>query len=161
MRNRFIAFITAGTLVLGLTACEGNQYGEKQTVGAVLGGVAGGLLGSRVGGGSGRLAATAGGALLGVFLGSEIGKSLDKADRAYAARTTQTALETSRSGETSTWSNPDSGHSGTITPQPAYQAPSGDYCREYQQQITVGGKTESAYGTACRQPDGTWRIVKG
>jgi len=161
MTNRFIAVFTAGALVLGLAACEGNNYGDKQKVGAVLGGVAGGLLGSKIGGGSGRLAATAGGAVLGVLLGSEIGKSLDRADRIYASRTTQGALESNRSGVTSTWSNPDSGHSGTVTPQPAYQTSSGDYCREYQQQITVGGRTETAYGTACRQPDGSWKIVKG
>ena len=24
--------------------------------------------------------------------------------------------------------------------------------------VTVGGKTEEAYGNACRQPDGTWRV---
>jgi len=161
MKNGIIALCTAGAMVFGLTACEGNQYGEKQTAGAVIGGIAGGLLGSRVGGGSGRLAATAGGAILGVLIGSEVGKSLDKADRMYAARTTTSALENNRSGVTSTWTNPDSGHSGTITPRPAYQTSSGEYCREYQQQITVGGRTETAYGTACRQPDGSWRIVNG
>ena len=32
-------------------------------------------------------------------------------------------------------------------------------CREFQQTITVGGRTETAYGTACRQPDGDWKIV--
>jgi surface antigen len=35
----------------------------------------------------------------------------------------------------------------------------GAYCREFQQTVTIGGKTESAYGTACRQPDGTWKVV--
>ncbi len=33
----------------------------------------------------------------------------------------------------------------------------GEQCREYQRTITIGGKTETAYGTACRQPDGTWK----
>ena len=32
-------------------------------------------------------------------------------------------------------------------------------CREFQRTITIGGKTEKAYGTACRQPDGTWKEV--
>jgi hypothetical protein len=32
-------------------------------------------------------------------------------------------------------------------------------CREYQHSITVGGETEEAYGTACLQPDGAWKIV--
>lgn len=161
MKNRLIAISTACVLIVGLAACEGNRYGQKQSAGAVLGGVAGGLLGSRVGGGSGKLAATAAGALFGVLLGSEIGKSLDRADRLYAARATQGALEGNRSGVASSWSNPDSGHSGTVIPKPAYQTSSGRYCREYQQQITVGGRTETAYGKACRQPDGTWRIIDG
>jgi len=161
MKNRLIALIAVGALAIGLAACEGNKYGQKQSAGAVIGGIAGGLLGSKVGHGKGQLAATAAGTLFGVLIGSEIGKSLDRADRLYAARTTQGALETNKSGETSSWSNPDSGHSGTVTPEPAYQTSAGQYCREYQQQITVGGKSETAYGTACRQPDGSWKIVKG
>ena len=36
---------------------------------------------------------------------------------------------------------------------------SGRTCREYQQQVTVGGKAEQAYGTACLQEDGAWKIV--
>jgi len=35
----------------------------------------------------------------------------------------------------------------------------GQQCREYQHSITVGGKTEEAYGSACLQPDGSWKIV--
>lgn len=32
-------------------------------------------------------------------------------------------------------------------------------CREFQQKILIDGKEQSAYGTACRQPDGSWRVV--
>lgn len=39
------------------------------------------------------------------------------------------------------------------------QSTSGKYCREFLQTVTVGGRSEQAYGTACRQPDGSWRIV--
>lgn len=146
-------------LALSIGACANNEYGQKQTAGAVLGGAAGGLLGSQVGGGSGQLAATAAGAVLGLFLGSEVGKSLDKADKVYAANTYHRALETQPAGNTSAWKNPDSGHSGTVTPTRTYQQSSGQYCREYQQTVTIDGRTESAYGTACRQPDGTWKVV--
>ena len=41
------------------------------------------------------------------------------------------------------------------------QQADGTYCREFQQTVTVGGRTEEAYGTACRQPDGSWKIVSG
>jgi len=45
-----------------------------------------------------------------------------------------------------------------MTPLKTYQRPSGQYCREYQQTIYVGGQQQQAYGTACRQPDGSWEI---
>ena len=33
------------------------------------------------------------------------------------------------------------------------------YCREYQRSVTVGNHLEQSYGTACRQPDGAWKVV--
>lgn len=152
-----LKFLILAITALAVAGCEGA--GQKETGGAVLGGVVGGLLGSKVGSGKGQLAATAAGAILGALAGSEVGKSLDRADRMYAERTAQSALEKAPTGTTSTWSNPDSGHSGTVTPTRTYETAAGQYCREYQQTVTVDGRTQSAYGTACRQPDGTWKIV--
>jgi hypothetical protein len=37
--------------------------------------------------------------------------------------------------------------------------PNGAYCREYQQRVTVGGRPQESYGTACMQPDGSWKIL--
>jgi len=133
--------------------------GEKETLGGLGGAAVGGLAGAQIGGGSGQLAATAVGALLGFFIGQEVGKSLDKADQLYAERTAGQALESSPSGQSSTWSNPDSGNSGTITPTRTSYSDSGQPCREYQQTVTIGGEIQQAYGTACRQEGGTWRIV--
>ncbi|MCZ6875908.1 MAG: hypothetical protein O7G88_20660 [bacterium] len=39
-----------------------------------------------------------------------------------------------------------------------YQIDSGQYCREYQQTVVIGGQEDRAFGTACRQPDGSWQI---
>lgn len=36
---------------------------------------------------------------------------------------------------------------------------SDDYCREYQRRVTIGGKVQDSYGTACLQPDGSWKIA--
>lgn len=33
------------------------------------------------------------------------------------------------------------------------------YCREFTKVLQVGGRVQSAYGTACYQPDGAWQIV--
>jgi len=42
---------------------------------------------------------------------------------------------------------------------PVYRAPNGQYCREYQGGVSVGGYPQSGYGTACLMPDGSWRVV--
>lgn len=140
-----------------LGGCAG-QYGEKQAGGAVIGGVLGGLLGSHIGGGGGRLAATAGLAVLGLVLGSEAGRSLDRADAVYVQNTTQRALESNPVGQPMVWQNQERQVYTQVVPTRTYQT-NGRYCREYQQDITIGGKTERSYGRACRQPDGTWQIV--
>lgn len=33
------------------------------------------------------------------------------------------------------------------------------YCREYTTETVIAGKRRPTYGTACRQPDGSWRII--
>ena len=40
-----------------------------------------------------------------------------------------------------------------------YIAPNGQTCREYQTTMMINGAPQPTYGTACLQPDGTWRIV--
>lgn len=159
---------TAVILALGLTAACADQsgYGQsgtggisKQTGGAVLGGIGGAVAGSAFGSGTGRLVGVGAGALIGALLGSEIGKSLDRADQVAMTNTTQRALETAPSNQPVSWRNPDSGNYGTITPRPAVQTASGQNCREFTQTINVGGRSEQGVGTACRQPDGSWRIV--
>ncbi len=155
MFHKTLVIAIVSTLALG--ACQSG--GTKQTVGGLGGAVAGGLAGAQFGSGSGRLVMTGVGVLLGGLLGSEIGASLDRADRAYLERTTNNTLETAQSGQPVEWRNPDSGNYGSVVAQPAQRSSDGSYCREYSQTIYVGGKQEQAYGTACRQADGTWRVV--
>lgn len=40
-----------------------------------------------------------------------------------------------------------------------YRTSSGQYCREYQSTIRVGGQIQHGYGTACLGEDGDWRVV--
>lgn len=152
----------AGAMML--SACANSPYGDdgihKREIGTGVGAVGGALLGSQIGKGSGRLVGTAAGALLGAALGSSIGASLDRADLAYHERAADQALEYAPSGKPVQWNNPDSGNTGMVTVTNTYQDRSGQYCREYNDRVVVGGKTENAYGTACRQPDGSWEIVK-
>ena len=147
--------------IVTISGClDGQTTGQKEQFGTLGGAIIGGLLGAQVGDGSGQLAAVAAGTLLGAFIGNEIGSSLDKADQLYAERTAQTALESAPTGTTSSWANPDNGHSGTFTPTDTYFRDEYTPCREYQQTVTIGGRTEQAYGTACRDANGDWRIQR-
>jgi surface antigen len=137
-----------------LMGCE--TAGTKTAVGGLGGAAAGGLLGAALGGGSTGIAA---GTILGGLIGGAIGNRMDAADRDRANTAAAQALESSPSGQSVAWRNPDSGNAGAVTPVRTYQTSAGQYCREYTQTITVGGEKHQSYGTACRQPDGTWRIV--
>ena len=152
----------AATLVAAslLAGCQQMQDNPKQTIGTIAGAGLGALAGSQVGGGKGQLAAVAIGTLAGAWFGSEVGKSLDKADKAYAAETVQNSMESNRTGQTSTWRNPDSGHAGSFTPTSTYQTASGQYCRDFNTSVNIDGRAEDATGRACRDDTGNWRIVQ-
>ena len=137
-----------------LTGCEST--GPKTAVGGLGGAAAGGLLAAALGGKGPGIAA---GAIVGGLIGGAIGDRLDAADRERASAAASQALESVPSGQSVAWRNPDSGHRGVVTPVRTYQTASGQPCREYTQTITIGGEPQQSYGTACRQPDGSWKIV--
>lgn len=137
---------------------DGMFDGNKQTVGTILGGVVGGLAGSRFGGGTGKLVTTGLGTLIGAALGNAAGRSLDRADHSYAQQAAGQAYA-APTGSTIRWNNPQSGNWGSFTPTRDGVGPSGEHCREFQTSLAISGRIEQGYGTACRQPDGTWRVV--
>ncbi|MCG8358825.1 MAG: glycine zipper 2TM domain-containing protein [Kiloniellales bacterium] len=157
---RMRTLVTLFSLLLLAAGCTERGLGTKQTVGGLTGAALGGLLGAQFGSGTGQLATTAAGVVLGGLIGSEIGRSLDDVDRMKMDEANRKAQNASV-GETIVWNNPDSGNSGSVTPTRDGVSQSGQYCREFRQTINVGGRTEAGYGTACRQPDGSWRIVEG
>ncbi len=133
---------------IGLGRCN------RDLIGGLLGAAAGGLAGSQIGNGKGQLAATAAGALLGFLVGNNIGRSMDEADQSCLTQ----SLEHAEDGQEIAWNNPDSGARYRIRPTQTVQIADNRYCREYTSTATIGGKTETTYGQACRQPDGAWEI---
>jgi surface antigen len=138
--------------IIVLAAC--STAPSKQDQGVIIGALAGGILGHQVGGGSGQVLATMIGAVAGAAIGGSIGRSMDETDRLNAAMT----LENVRTGVSSSWVNPDTGYEYVMTPTQTYDSGTGP-CREYTLDAQIGGKTEQVYGTACRQADGSWKIV--
>ena len=146
-------------LTASLVAACSPEMGQKESIGTIGGGIGGAVIGAQVGEGKGQLFAIAAGTLLGVLLGGEIGRQLDDADRAAATRAYEQA-QTAPIGQNITWNNPDSGNTGAVTPVRDGTSGAGEYCREFQQTVNIGGRSEEAYGVACQQPDGSWRIVQ-
>jgi surface antigen len=127
---------------------------SSEIIGGVVGGAIGAVAGSQIGKGRGKIVATAGGTLIGVLLGTSVGRSMDNVDQECFGQ----ALEHAPDRRQIVWNN-DVGHGYEMVPVRSYQAHSGAYCREYQTVATVGGQRQQAYGVACRQPDGAWKIV--
>jgi len=79
----------------------------------------------------------------------------EEQQRAHEAA--QVKASTAPVGETIIWNQ--GGASGAVTTVRDGTSTSGRYCREFQHEVTIGGKTEQAYGTACRKPDGSWEVI--
>lgn len=127
---------------------------NRDVIGAILGGAAGGIAGSNIGEGKGRIAATIGGTILGLLGGHAIGESIDRTDSAC----TGYALDRLPDGHTARWVNPDSNQSFDVTPVRSWRSENNQYCREYTVDTTIAGRPQQISGTACLQPDGSWKI---
>ena len=105
---------------------------------------------------TGGAAGLVGVGMAGSMIGRQIGQNMDDVDRMKTAE----ALNSNRTGQSTTWTNPDNGREYTVTPTRTYEEPSGAPCREFELDATVGGEPgQEVNGTACLQPDGSWKIV--
>ena len=150
-----IALLVAFPALSCQSLADMTSSNPKAVLGSLGGAALGGGIAAVAGGGAGWIVASA---LTGGLLGGAIGAHLDTKDKQMAAQAATQAFESNRTGQASSWRNPDSGNSGSVTPTHTYQAASGQYCREYRQEVIVGSEKQQAYGTACRQPDGSWKI---
>ena len=134
-----------------LSSCETTSHAQQ---GEIIGGVLGGVVGAQIGEGRGQTAAIIIGTLAGSMIGRHIGETMDDNDRMMTAQT----LNDSRTGEGTTWVNPDTGYVYTVTPTATYESNAGP-CREFRLDAQVGDDPSAdLYGTACLQADGSWLV---
>jgi len=79
----------------------------------------------------------------------------EQAQREHEAA--QVKATTAAVGQKISWDTPDA--TGFVVATKQGKDANGLTCREFQQQIIVGGKTEDAFGRACLRVDGSWEIV--
>lgn len=153
MHTTKLVAIAAALFALPLGGCE-----TKQDSGLLIGAITGGIIGNSVGRGNGKPAGTIVGAVIGGIIGSEIGRSMDRTDRLLAQQAELDALERGTSGQPVRWRNPDNGRYGDVVPMAPYRRGPED-CRDYTHTVYIDGRPQVMRGTACRNPDGTWRSI--
>ncbi len=156
LRTTLSAGVLASAMVLSGCAADGSN--QSETLGTLLGAAAGAWAGSSIGSGDGQIVATAAGTMLGAVIGNKVGRGMDELDRMKAYDAQQYAYS-APIGEAIVWNNPGSGNYGNVKPVRDGYTNSGRYCREFQTEVTVDGRQENGYGTACRQENGSWKIV--
>jgi surface antigen len=174
-RARRLAAAALGTALLAAPlAAEAQTYGTDRggcdrgglagvfststsnLLGSAIGAAAGGLLGSQFGKGGGNTVMTITGVLAGALAGGYVGRQMDPVDQACIGR----SLENTPTNQTVAWRNPDTKSSYWVTPTRTFEERDGTPCRDYVTDALVDGRREQVTGTACRQPDGSWKIVR-
>ena len=92
---------------------------------------------------------------------------LSEGDRERAHLVFQSVLEYNPTGVTSSWDNPTTGHSGTVTPTRTVTPNDQPPCRDFVIVVNIGGNEAHGYGryfkeigTACREDAGTWQALE-
>jgi surface antigen len=180
MRKLLLKAILATILV-----CAGAfpaAAGEDSLIGTVVGAGLGGWAGSSIGRGTGRLAATGAGVFLGGALGNSIGSSMDRANGGYGGYAYASPYYDQPTVYEPNYVAPYAPPPPSVVylqPEVVYKQADnvyvsggyvGDYdatpdadthfCREYTQETRINGTIQESYGTACLQPDGTWKIER-
>lgn len=154
---RFVKFAAVAALGLSLAACQQDRTGE--VLGTAVGATAGGLIGSTIGSGSGRTVATAAGIVVGGLIGNRVGAAADENARRRAMEAEYRALQYGPPNSPVVWRDPNANVYGEVVPGAPYQRAGYGLCRDYTHTIYIDGRPEVGRGTACQNPDGTWRTI--
>lgn len=168
--GKLVVAVASLALLSACAAGPGEVGFNKTTFGGLAGAAGGAYAGSRLFGGSNgmigkgsttQMIGVAGGTLLGALLGGSVGSSLDRADQTPGQAPPR--AEARRGPPDIRWSDPDSERPRAAPARVIREGrdrETGELCREFVQEIEVGGKVEKGWGIACRQDDGSWRVVQ-
>ena len=152
MRHLIVAVVIASASA-SLAGCA-----NKSEAGLGTGALIGGVIGNQFGKGSGKVLGTVAGAFIGGVIGHDIGRQLDDRDRILAQEAEFDAFERGPPRQPYRWRSRHSAYYGEIVPMEPYRRGGYD-CRDYTHTVYIDGRRQAMRGTACRNPDGTWRAV--
>lgn len=91
-----------------------------------------------------------------LLVGSTIGAKMDEVDQQCVSG----ALEYAPDHRQIMWRNPNNGLTYTVIATQTYQTDQGIYCRDYDAHTIINGQPQDIREHACRQPSGTWSVVR-
>jgi surface antigen len=148
-----------GAIALPLGGCQTieRETGlNRSTQTGALGGAAfGGIIAALAGANPAWIAAST---ILGGVTGGAIGNYLSRGDAEKHAQSNLGALDGLGRGQTSRWSNAQSGNSGSTTVTSVNTRADGTVCKAFKETVVTKAETVTKEGTACRAPGGTWRV---
>ncbi|TAL04380.1 MAG: hypothetical protein EPO08_01455 [Rhodospirillaceae bacterium] len=148
--------------MLPIAGCETIEketgFNRSTQMGAAGGAAFGGIVAALADANPAWIAASV---ILGGVAGGAIGNSLGKEDAQKHARTNLHALDTLAEGQTDSWSNTQTGHSGSTTVHRVTRKSDGSVCKSYTETVHSGGETVTRDGTACKTSGGSWHTATG
>lgn len=167
MTSKFAKLATVIALTAGLAAA-GATPSRAGDLDPLFGGLIGGGLGAGIGYAAGKSKGAAIGGVLGLGLGAMLALAAEQDNHRRYPRAVYAPppVYTPPPAFAPAPAYRPSYQPGAYQPAPVPAADpyaaaqySQAHCREYSGTISVDGTARAAYGTACLQPDGTWRIV--
>lgn len=152
---------TAGYAPASYNGGSSNSCGfpTKTVIGGLAGGIGGGVLGNQIGHGTWNTVATIAGTFIGGALGAGVGQSLDNIDCMASRQATMQAVTSAPVGQPIAWQNNQNGNYGSTVVTSRNYGQYGQNCAQYSSNIVVNNTRQTATGTACQRPNGTWAIV--
>jgi surface antigen len=134
--------------------CNPSQMAASTGIGG--GGVTGALgnaISNAVGGSNSMMGAIAG-TVVNQMLGNRAGQSMEAGDRFCFSQSLEYGYDQRRV----TWVNPNTNSQHHVVPLRSYQNPNGNWCREFNYQLTQNGRLmDNSTRAACRMADGNWQ----
>lgn len=91
-----------------------------------------------------------------MLVGGVIGQHMDSVDQNCVGQ----ILEHTPDGQGIGWRNPDNAFAYLVMPETTFQTADGRACRNYIAKAWIDGQQQQVFGTACRQPDGSWEVAR-
>jgi len=158
-RTAVAAVLIAGLAALPLAGCETIEketgLGKSTQTGALGGAAFGGIIAALAGANPAWIAASV---IMGGVAGGALGNYLGKENAEKHVSTNLNALNNLNAGQTASWSDTQTGNSGSTKVDRVFTGANGQTCKAYTETVRTAQRTVTEQATACKQSDGSWKV---